>query len=134
METPSEQILIVDEADDVFSTMFEDYARRHGVTCRRCRLDEVARWVTIEQEGCAVSVTPRTSLLLRPLRSVDAASDEVLRWTWGEWFATVWSAACITSTPVINRPGPWGWANRAPFSAALTEWRANSSVESAEAF
>jgi len=129
----SDEFIIVDEPDDTFSAALGVYASGRAVTWRRIRLGEFARTLTVEHENARAKVWPETPLLLRPLRGAGTA-DEETRFCWNEQFSTLWSAAALTSKPVINRPNECGWGGRITFSSALTEQRCHGAVAAPESY
>jgi hypothetical protein len=128
------RLIVIDEDDDLFSAVLVEYARKLGVSIRRARLLDVARSLSIAIDGDAVVVEPSCSLLLRPIKTPPPMSSPDERFAWSEAFSTVWSAAALTSEPVINRPNEWGWASRVTQSAAVTSQRAGQEDFAAEAY
>jgi hypothetical protein len=130
-------LIIVDEADDVFSALFASYACAHGRDAQRFRPDAFARAITIdhdpEAEDGPVDVTPAVPLLLRPLAGGTSAIEED-RFVWNEAFAAVWAAAALTPQVVVNRPNEWGWGSRSAFCASLTDLRRGADVCAPEVF
>jgi hypothetical protein len=125
-------VIVVDEPADLFGAAFCDWALARGVRAARLRLPEVASELSIAGDGDRPTVEPEMAMLLRPLQGVrpPALPDE--RFIWGEQFATLWAAAALTRSPVVNRPNEWGWASKTTMSAVVTERRAGLEAPPAE--
>lgn len=128
------QLLIVGEQDDLFAKAFLEYVLGEDITCQQCVVEEFSRKITLGYNETGVYVYPECALLLRPVREIKTASSEEERFCWSEQFASVWAAASLSASPVVNRPNEWGWGCRAAFSAALTEQRLTGEVLCPEAF
>jgi hypothetical protein len=126
-------ILIVDEANDHFSAVFSEFAEQSGVTCRRARLEEAGREVTIQHEAGRTEVSPQMPLLLRPIEGGSSPHEEE-QFVWSECFAAVWSLGTLSPCPVVNRPDEWGWGGRTAFSANLCDVHRGAPILGPEIF
>lgn len=117
-------LLLVCEPDDPVAAGIASIALGRGRQAILLNHDQAARLFTIAGGPDNVRVEPDIPMMLRP-RAPPAApltSDE--RFLRGEAWATLWAAAALATSPVINRPGAFGPEGRWSPSGAIVEARA----------
>lgn len=128
-----ELLVVADPADRLASEVVQ-IAREHGHTAFIFNVCEAARLFSIHIDSGQASIEPDLPLFLRmPSQPVLRTSFDA-SFQYGECLATLWAAAALSKSPVINRAGVNGLLGRASYSSALTELRAGVTGGATEVF
>jgi hypothetical protein len=126
-------LLVGDDGDPVVAGLAE-LARAGGRAVTVAPPARAARMFSVACDGARATVEPAVPMLLRAARPRADPRDEQARFHADELAATLWAAGALSPAPVVNRPGPNGWAGGLSASAAVTERRAGVDEGRAETF
>jgi hypothetical protein len=112
------EVLIVADPNDELACQLHEAVSRRGHRCAILDGPSAARLFTIRVDDDGAHVFPDVPLFIRASAwSDDKATSEDERFLRAEAFATLWAAAALCKSPVINRPTPAGSVGRLTISA-----------------
>ncbi|AFY31477.1 hypothetical protein [Calothrix sp. PCC 7507] len=127
-------LVIVGDRSDFLAIAVVNLAKEQGFVAEILDVCAAAQLFTVSiDSGCAI-VTPDIPLLLRMPAPSTIREDFDASFQYGECLATLWAAAALMKSTVINRPTPFSAWGRASNSTVLTEVRAGLSPEGMEVF
>jgi hypothetical protein len=125
---PTLDLLLVADRRDPVATLIAAEARRHDRQLLVMEHEDAGRLFTITGEAEATRVEPDLPMLLRPAAPPIPNRDSDAIFLSGESLATLWAAAALLRSPVLNRPSPRGFEAGWSSSGAITERRAQARV------
>lgn len=117
-------LLLVCEPDDPVAVGLASVALSRGRRPILLDHDQAGRLFSVASAPDGARVEPEVPIMLRPRTAPPRAMTPDERFLRGEAWATLWAAAALAKSPVINRPGPFGAEGRWSPSGAVTEARA----------
>ncbi|QSJ14639.1 hypothetical protein JYQ62_22350 [Nostoc sp. UHCC 0702] len=127
-------LIIVGDRGDRFAIEVVNLAKQKGFVAEILDVCEAAQLFTVSiDSGCAI-VTPDIPLVLRMSAPSAIRQDFDTSFQYGECLATLWAAAALMKSTVINRPTPFSAWGRAANSSVLTQVRAGLTPEGTEIF
>jgi hypothetical protein len=120
-------LLIADRRDPV-ATLVAAEARRHDRQMVAMAHVEAGRLFSIAGEAQETRVLPDLPMLMRPAAPPIPNRDSDATFLAGESLATLWTAAALARSPVLNRPSPRGFEAGWSSSGAITERRAQTEM------
>lgn len=125
---PAPDLLLIADRRDPVATLIAAEARRHD----RCLLvmehEDAGRLFTIAGEAEETRIEPDLPMLLRPTAPPIPNRESDAVFLGGESLATLWAAAALARSPVLNRPSTRGFEAGWSSSGAVTERRAKARV------
>lgn len=127
-------LIIVGDRADRFSIEVVEIAKQTGYVAAILDVFEAGQLFSVSiDSGCAV-VTPDLPMLLRMSSPSAMRTDFDTSFQYGECLATLWAAAALSKSTVLNRPTPSSFWGRSSNSSVLTKLRAGLSEEEIEVF
>jgi hypothetical protein len=120
-------LLIADRRDPV-ATLVTAEARRHDRHLVAMEHEDAGRLFTLAGENGETRVEPDLPMLLRPTAPPIPNRDSDAVFLAGESLATLWAAASLARSPVLNRPSARGFEGSWSSSGAITERRARTQM------
>ncbi|QLE57059.1 hypothetical protein [Nostoc sp. TCL26-01] len=116
-------LIIVGDQSDRFCTEVLDLVQQIGYTADILNIYDAARLFSVGVEDGQVCVTPDIPLLLRiqPPSTIRKSFDD--SFMYGECLSTLWAAATLNKSTVINRPTANGIWGKTSYSSVLTAMR-----------
>lgn len=127
-------LIIVGDRGDRFATEVVNFAKQKGFIAEILDVCEAAQLFTVNVDSGRAIVTPDIPLLLRMPAPSTIRQDFDSSFQYGECLATLWAAAALMKSTVINRPTPFSAWGRAANSSILTSHRAGLHPKGREVF
>jgi hypothetical protein len=127
-------LIIVGDESDRFCGEVAEIAMEKGYDVAILDVYDAARVFSIGIEDGQAFVTPDIPMILRmsPPAAVRASFDDSFQY--GECLATLWAAAALSKSTVINRPTANSIWGRTSYSSVLTKLNAGAIEEQVEIF
>lgn len=119
-------LLVVGEPDDPVASAIVSFALSRGRRAILLNHDQAARLFTLSNGPDGAQVEPDVPMVLRPRAPPPAKATADETFLRGEAWATLWAAAALATSPVLNRPGAFGAEGRWSVSGAIIDRRAHA--------
>ncbi|HIK03256.1 MAG TPA: hypothetical protein IGS40_00840 [Trichormus sp. M33_DOE_039] len=127
-------LIIVGDRSDRFCTEVLDLVQQAGYTADIFDVCDAARLFSIGMEDGQVFVTPDIPILLRIQSPSTIRTSFDDSFIYGECLSTLWAAATLNKSPVINRPTTHSIWGKTSYSSVLTAVRAGYQENDIEIF
>jgi hypothetical protein len=127
-------LLIVGDANDDFALSVDQMTQSQGYKADILDPESAAQLFTIAIQSKQATVIPDIPLILRLLAPPTLRTSFDESFQYGESLATLWAAATLTKSPVINRPTANSFWGHASYSSTITYQRAQLEPEFTEVF
>ncbi|MGH6882639.1 hypothetical protein [Hypericibacter sp.] len=121
-------LLIVADRRDPVATLLAAEAKRHDRRMVAMEHEEAGRLFSIAGEAQETRILPDLPMLIRPTAPPIPNRDSDAAFLAGESMATLWTAATLARSPVLNRPSHRGFEAGWSSSGAITERRAGTDM------